>query len=256
MKKTVLINCSPKKKLSVSGFILKCAGLLIRGRKETLHLRTPADRPEILRALADADQVVFAVPLYVDCVPSHLLPFLKEMETFCRENSLRLNVYVIANNGFIEGRQNEPLMQVMENFCARSGLEWCGGIGIGGGVMLNVERIMITVMFGLTLLNMLLRGIQGENILEPVRSFGISVGELLILCCGIIACTVRLAVHINKGTDAGKRYTRIMLPSFIFILFADIFFTIVSVFQGGIFRGWFSRFSPDADCSIITVKDH
>ena len=255
MEKTVLINCSPKKKLSVSGFIMRCAGLMIRGEKEYLHLRTPADRERILQALKTAGKAVFAVPLYVDSVPSHVLPFLKEMEAFCRENSLRLKVYVIANNGFIEGRQNEPLMRVMENFCARSGLEWCGGVGIGGGVMLNVERIMITVMFGLMLLNISLAAVQGGNILEPVRSFGISVGELLLLCCGIIAFTVRLARHINKGTDAGKRYTRIMVPSFIFILFADIFFTIISVFQGGFFRGWFSRFKPDAGCSIMVTKD-
>ena len=255
MEKTVLINCSPKKKLSVSGFIMKCAGLMIRGEKEYMHLRTPADREKILQALKTADKVVFAVPLYVDSVPSHMLPFMKEMESFCKENSLRLKVYVIANNGFIEGRQNEPLMQVMENFCARSGLEWCGGIGIGGGVMLNVERIMITVMFGLMILRILSCVLHGENVLEPIRSFGISLGEMLIFCCGIIAFMIRLAVHINKGTDAGKRYTRIMLPSFIFILFADIFFVIISVFQGGIFRGWFSRFKPDAGCSIIMTKD-
>ena len=255
MEKTVMINCSPKKNLSVSGFIMKCAGLMIRGKKEYMQLRTPADRPAILEALKTAGKAVFAVPLYVDGVPSHMLPFMQEMEKFCRENGLRLKVYVIANNGFIEGRQNEPLMQVMENFCARSGLEWCGGIGIGGGVMLNVERIMITVMFGLMLLNMLLRGLQGENVLEPVRSFGISLLELLALACGIITYMIRLAVHINKGTDAGKRYTRIMLPSFVFILFADIFFTIMSLLQGGIFRGWFSRFQPDAGCSIITAKE-
>lgn len=255
MEKTVLINCSPKKKLSVSGFILKCAGLMIRGGKEYLQLRTPADREKILQALKTAGKVVFAVPLYVDSVPSHVLPFLKEMEVFCRENSLRLKVYAIANNGFIEGRQNEPLMQVMENFCARSGLDWCGGIGIGGGVMLNVERIMITVMFGLMILNVLLQAANGQSILEPIRSFGISAGEMLALCCGIIVFAVRLAHHINKGTDAGKRYTRIMLPSFVFILFADIFFVIISLFQGGLFRGWFSRFKPDAGCSIITAKD-
>ena len=179
---------------------------------------------------------------------------MKEMEAFCRENGLRLKVYVIANNGFIEGKQNEPLMQIMENFCSRSGLEWCGGIGIGGGVMLNVERIMITVLFGLMLLNVFLCAAQGQDILEPVRSFGISLLELLVLACGIIAYLVRLTRHISKGTDAGKRYTRIMLPSFVFILFADIFFTIVSVLQGGIFRGWFTGFKPDADCGIITAK--
>ena len=255
MEKTVLINCSPKKSLSVSGFIMKCAGLMLRGEKEYLHLRTPADREKILQALKTAGKVVFAVPLYVDSVPSHVLPFLKEMEAFCRENGLKLKVYVIANNGFIEGRQNEPLMQVMENFCARSGLEWCGGIGIGGGVMLNVERIMVSVLFGVMILNVCLCAVQGENVLDPVRSFGTNLLVLLILACGILAFTVRLAAHISKGTDAGKWYTRIMVPSFIFILFADIFFIIFSVFQGGIFRGWFSRFKPDTGCSIITTRD-
>ena len=204
MEKTVLINCSPKKKLSVSGFLMKCAGVLIRGKKEYLPLRTPSDHAAILQTLKAAGKVVFVTPLYVDGVPSHVLPFMKEMEAFCRENGLRIKVYAIANNGFIEGKQNEPLMQVMENFCAHSGLEWCGGIGIGGGVMLNVERIMITVLFGLMLLNVLLGAVRGQNILEPVRSFGISVLELLVLACGIIAYTVRLAVHVNRGTDAGK----------------------------------------------------
>ena len=254
MEKTVLINCSPKQKLSVSGFLMKCAGVMIRGRKEYLQLRTPADRKAILGALKDAGKVVFVTPLYVDSVPSHMLPFMREMEAFCRENGLRLKVYVIANNGFIEGKQNEPLMRVMENFCVRSGLEWCGGIGIGGGVMLNVERIMITVMFGVMLLKVLLSAVQGGNVLDPVISFGESLLGLLILACGILAYGIRLAVHINRGTDAGKKYTRIMLPSFVFILFADLFFIIMSVLQGGIFRGWFSRFKPDAGCSIITEK--
>ncbi len=255
MEKTVLINCSPKRKLSVSGFLMRCAGTLIRGEKEYLQLRTPADRQAILRALKTAGKVVFVTPLYVDSVPSHMLAFMREMEAFCRENALSLKVYVIANNGFIEGKQNEPLMQVMEHFCGRAGLEWCGGIGIGGGVMLNVERILITVFFFRMILFVLLRAVQGEDLLPPVRSYGITLLELLGLCCGIIAYAVRLAVHINRGTDAGKRYTRIMLPSFVFILFADIFFVIISIFQGGIFRGWLSRFQPDAGCSIITAKD-
>ena len=143
----------------------------------------------------------------------------------------------------------------MEHFCARSGLDWCGGIGIGGGVMLNVERIMMTVMFGIMLLNVLVQAVQGGDALEPVKSFGLSLLQMVVLCCGIIAFLIRLVCHINRGADAGKRYTRIMLPSFIFILFADVFFTILSILQGGIFRGWFSRFKPTGDCSIIATKD-
>ena len=59
-----------------------------------------------------------------------------------------------------------------------------------------------------------------------------------------VSLMLRLALHVNRGTDAGKRYTRIMVPSFLFILFADIFFTILSVLQGGMFRGWLSRPKP------------
>ena len=118
--------------------------------------------------------------------------------------------------------------------------------------MLNVERIMITVMFGLMLLEVLFSAVQGDNVLDPVLSFGRSLLGLVVLACGIIAFGIRLAVHINKGTDAGKKYTRIMLPSFVFIIFADIFFVIISVLQGGIFRGWLKAFKPDAGCSIIT----
>ena len=96
---------------------------------------------------------------------------------------------MIANNGFIEGRQNEPLMQIMENFCIRSGLTWCGGLGIGGGVMMNVMRIMICVIFGLILLQMAMNGF------EPVilKDFGVDVLEILVLGCGIITFDIWLA---------------------------------------------------------------
>ncbi len=244
--KTVFIDCSPKKRLSASGFIMGLTRLFVLGKKKTEKLRTPADHERVLSEIPDADNVVFSMPLYVDGVPSHLLPFLKKMEMFCREQKKDLNVYVIANNGFIEGKQNEPLMQIMENFCDRSGIKWCGGLGIGGGVMMNVMRILLVVFLGIALLRTLLSGIN-EGILFPVwpwRVYGKQILEVLALGCGIITFDIWLAVCINGRKEYGKHYTRIMLPSFVFIICADIFFTIISVFQGGIFRGWFSKKKP------------
>ena len=52
---------------------------------------------------------------------------------------------------------------------------------------------------------------------------------------------IRMGLAIRKGSNCGKKYTRIMVPSFLFILFADIFFVIASLFQGGLFRGWLAR---------------
>ena len=165
--KTVFIDCSPKERLSASGFIMGLTGLFVLGNKKNEKLRTPQDYERILSEITDAETVVFSMPLYLDGVPSHLLPFLKKMEEFCCEQNKDINVYVIANNGFIEGKQNEPLMQIMENFCDRSGIKWCGGLGIGGGVMMNVMRILLIVFLGIALLRTLISVIN-EGLFLPV----------------------------------------------------------------------------------------
>ena len=244
--KTVFIDCSPKKKLSASGFIAGLTAAFVSGQKKKEKLRTKADYARVLNEIRDADNAVFAMPLYVDGVPSHILPFLREAEAVFRENKPDLHVYVIANNGFIEGKQNEPLMRNMEHFCSRSGVRWCGGLGIGGGVMMNVMRILLAVYFVLMLLNIVLGGIREGNFLQtgPILTFGKQLLTVLLLGCGILTFDIRLAACIRRQKPYGKHYTRIMLPSFVFILCADAFFAIVSLFQGGLFRGWFAPKKP------------
>ena len=240
--KTVFINCSPKKRFCASAYFLFLQRLFTGGKKVTEKLRTPADHDRILNQLRDAQAVVFGVPLYVDGIPSHVLRFLEKMEVFCRENSLRLSVYCIANNGFIEGRQNEPLMQCFGHFCSRANLTWGGGVGIGGGVMLNVSRILFIVDIALLVLNIVRSAIDTGSFFpkDAWISFGESAGLLLFFNLGVLFYLGRMGRFIRKGTDGGKRYTRILIPSFIFILFADIFFFIISLLGGGLFRGWLS----------------
>ena len=240
--KTVFINCSPKKRFCASSYFLGLQRLFVKGTKVTEKLRNRNDHERILTALSDADAVVFCLPLYVDSVPSHVLPFLKEMELFCKENGICLNLYSISNNGFIEGNQSEPLLQVFQNFCARSNLNWCGGIGIGGGVMLNVTRILFVVQIGVLLLNILLSGIQTGNFFptELLTDFGVDFLVLLFLNLGVLFYTFKMGIAINQGSFYGKRYTRILIPSFVFIIFTDIFFIFISIFRRGIFKGWLS----------------
>ena len=241
--KTVLINCSPKKRFCASAYFLGLQRLFVGGTKVTEKLRTPADHARILERLKDADAVVFCLPLYVDGIPSHVLRFLEEMEAFCTQNELHLNVYCIANNGFIEGRQNEPLMQVFEHFCTRAGLSWGGGVGIGGGVMLNVTRILFVVQVGILLLNIALSAINAGDLfpMDAWANFGENVLILLYFNLGVLFYLARMGISINKHASFGKKYTRILVPSFIFILFADIFFVIISLFEGGLFRGWLAK---------------
>jgi multimeric flavodoxin WrbA len=143
--KTVFINCSPKKNLSASSYLAAMQRLFVKGEKVTLKLRNKKDYESIFEELKNAETIVLCMPLYVDGPPYHVLAFLEKVEVFFIENDLHPNLYCIANNGFIEGRQNESLMQVIENFCCRAGIQWCGGVGIGGGVMLNVTRLIFIV---------------------------------------------------------------------------------------------------------------
>ena len=241
--KTVFINCSPKKRFCASAYFLFLERLFVSGKKITQNLRTPADHDRILEQLKDADAVVFGLPLYVDGIPSHVLRFLEMMEGFCKENGLKLSVYCIANNGFIEGKQNEPLMQEFGHFCSHAGLNWGGGVGIGGGVMLNVTRILFVVDIALLVLNTVLSGAQTGNFF-PVSawlSFAENAALLLYFNLGVLFFLVRMGRCMKDGSFNGTKYTRILIPSFIFIIFADIFFIITSLFEGGVFRGWLAR---------------
>ena len=241
--KTVFINCSPKKRFCASSYFLFLQRLFVSGEKVTETLRTPADHDRVLEQLRDAQTVVFGVPLYVDGIPSHLLRFMEKMETFCKEKDLHLNVYCIANNGFIEGKQNEPLMRTFENFCNRAGLTWGGGVGIGGGVMLNVTRILFLVEIALLVLNIVLSAVNSGNFFpkEAWISFAENAALLLYFNLGALFYLARMGRHISRLEFSGKKYTRILIPSFIFIIFADIFFVIISIFEGGIFRGWLAK---------------
>ncbi len=239
--KTVFINCSPKKRFCASAYFLALERLFVGGKKVTEKLRTPADHSRVLAQLQDAQAAVFCLPLYVDGAPSHVLRFMEQMEKYCKENGLRLSVYCIANNGFIEGKQNEPLMRVFENFCARAGLTWGGGVGVGGGVMLNVYRFVYMAQIGLLLLRILLNTIHGESSSGALQSFGENTAIILFLNLGVLFYLIRMGLSIRKNACCGKKYTRIMLPSFVFILFADIFFVIASFFEGGLFRGWLAK---------------
>lgn len=132
-----LVNGSPKRKNSASAFLLKELSEKLADcvcTEISLHARgTATDAVE--SALLEADALALAFPLYVDGVPSHLLAELCEMQRLLAGRK-PLSVYAMVNCGFFEGQQAKVALRIVENWCARCGFGWCGGIGIGGGGML------------------------------------------------------------------------------------------------------------------------
>lgn len=129
-----LINASPKKSESASKSLL-CDLKKIFLDEHTIkdfsfHTSNITDAE--IRDLCDYSVWVFAFPLYVDGIPSHLLSCLCKMEQSGIEFK-GIRVYAIVNCGFFEGEQCCNALAIIKNWCNKTGLFWGMGIGFGGG---------------------------------------------------------------------------------------------------------------------------
>lgn len=137
--KITLINGSPKTKNSASGILLNELKSLRNGDYISEYgFHTPILPSEMnTEEFAQQDAAIFAFPQYVDAIPSHFLSCLCQLENYFKVHSSNLTIYAIVNCGFFEGNQNRHALEIMKNWCLRSGLRWGQGIGIGGGGMLS-----------------------------------------------------------------------------------------------------------------------
>jgi len=130
-----LINGSPKAKGNSSSEILldDLNSLFPIGHSvQRLHFNKPAVTDQDIEKLQHCQAWVFAFPLYVDGIPSHLLSCLKQLEQADFKGK-DIRVYVIINCGFYEAGQNRHAMEMMEIWCEKTGIKWGMGIGLGGG---------------------------------------------------------------------------------------------------------------------------
>ena len=84
--------------------------------------------------IEDSDALVFAFPLYVDSIPSHLLRELLALQEHGFTGKTA-KVYCMMNNGFFEGEQNHIAVWQMKLWCEAAGLTWGQAIGTGSGEM-------------------------------------------------------------------------------------------------------------------------
>ena len=132
--KIALINGSPKISHSTSGALstdLK-KHLCEHGEITEIGLHESTVSDEVVETLQDADTFVFLCPLYVDGIPGHLLSCLVRLEKVSWKKQ-NVAVYGIVNCGFYEGIQAEYALEVLQNWCVKTGFIWGGGIGVGGG---------------------------------------------------------------------------------------------------------------------------
>ena len=140
--KIALINGSPKKGKNNSAYFAEELEKKLPPDTTCVPVRinTPGITREQLDVLAGSDALVFFFPLYADAFPSHLLSALITAEEYFNSlppNRPRPRVYAAVNNGFYEGIQNILVLDMLRFWCAKTGLPWGSGIGIGTGEMLG-----------------------------------------------------------------------------------------------------------------------
>ena len=88
----------------------------------------------LLSAVAEADIMVLASPLYAD---SHHSGVIRAMELVHEERKNRTNIkklkmVAISNSGFPEARHNDLSLAMSRTFARECGFEWAGGLALGG----------------------------------------------------------------------------------------------------------------------------
>ncbi len=141
----LLLIGSPKAKSTSASLGNYLLGLLRQSclSTGTLHIGSTLRSPDGIRTMHEAvdgaDIIVLAFPLYVDSLPGPLVSALESLARHRRGRDCpsRQRLLAIANCGFPESCHNDTALAQVRLFCRDAGFEWVGGLGLGGGGMIN-----------------------------------------------------------------------------------------------------------------------
>jgi putative NADPH-quinone reductase len=112
-------------------------------------MRSPERTSEFVREVQGSDVFVIAFPLYVDGLPALVIKALEAISAELGQGTPNRSagsqstgargprVLAIANSGFPEAAHNRFSLDCCRLFARQAGLEWAGGLPIGGGGALS-----------------------------------------------------------------------------------------------------------------------
>ena len=142
IRRALLLVGSPRTRKSTSNslgsYLLE--GLSTQGiQTDTVYIHTTIrskDRTKaMLDAIAAADLVVLAFPLYVDSLPAPVMEALERIAAHRTnsQSSHRQLFAAIANCGFPEPDHNATALTICANFARQANFDWAGSLALGAG---------------------------------------------------------------------------------------------------------------------------
>ena len=97
-------------------------------------MRNVSEGAILLQRCAAAHRLILISPLYVDSLPAPVMAWMELYHARRRAQSMpaRQAMGAIVHCGFPEASQNETALGICEEFAAESGIDWMGGIPLGG----------------------------------------------------------------------------------------------------------------------------
>ncbi len=141
-QKVLLLVGSPKASQSSSDslgtyLMEQMASKGLETEKIRIHpsVRSEEGLEKLFAACDSADILILTFPLYVDCLPA---PVIKAFECVARHwkaagERKKKMFLAICNSGFPESSQNETALAICRQFARETGLDWAGGLALGGG---------------------------------------------------------------------------------------------------------------------------
>ncbi|MHB8762763.1 MAG: NADPH-dependent FMN reductase [Deferrisomatales bacterium] len=102
-------------------------------------LRSPGGTEEFLRRAEEADLVFLSFPLYWDSLPAVTVRGLEAWRDrrAAAAAPRRGRFAALCNSGFPEARQCATALAICARFAREAGLDWAGGLALGGGAALD-----------------------------------------------------------------------------------------------------------------------
>lgn len=141
-KKFLLLNGSPRKNKTSCSFIrtIKLLAEQEGHRAEIIHIIDCYDNrsmEQLKESLTRCDVIGLVSPLYVDTLPSPVIWFLERLAEEFPEELKGKGFFAIGQCGFPDATLCQPLLGSCRCFAAAVKMNWLGGLGYGGGAIID-----------------------------------------------------------------------------------------------------------------------